>query len=66
LEGDGCKYVIAEKDGNTAFKEQDQQNGSPRDVTSIQHVENPRELKQSRGRRREKEDWRRMYETKFV
>jgi hypothetical protein len=29
-------------------------------------VENPRELKQSRGRRREKEDWRRMYETKFV
>jgi hypothetical protein len=28
LEEDGCKYVIAEKDGNTAFKEQNQQNGS--------------------------------------
>jgi hypothetical protein len=28
LEEDGCRYVIAEKDGNTAFKEQNQQNGS--------------------------------------
>jgi hypothetical protein len=27
LEEDGCKYVIAEKDGNTAFKAQNQQNG---------------------------------------
>lgn len=28
LEEDGCKYVIAEKNGNTAFKEHNQQNGS--------------------------------------